>query len=97
MKILFVGDVYAKPGRRAAAFFIPQLIEAHVVDFCIVNGENSAGGFGITEKTIGSLAKADGLVVGSALCKSITNALARNTDPIRSVENMVKQLKAKII
>ena len=59
--------------------------------------QNVVIGFGITEKTIGSLAKADGLVVGSALCKSITNALARNTDPIRSVENMVKQLKAKII
>lgn len=50
MKILFVGDVYGKPGRRAAALLIPKLIETHGVDFCIVNGENSAGGFGITEK-----------------------------------------------
>jgi 2',3'-cyclic-nucleotide 2'-phosphodiesterase len=50
VKILFVGDVYAKPGRRAAAFFIPQIMEERGVDFCIVNGENSAGGFGITEK-----------------------------------------------
>lgn len=50
MKILFVGDVYAKPGRRAAALLIPQIINDRGVDFCIVNGENSAGGFGITEK-----------------------------------------------
>ena len=50
MKILFVGDVYGKPGRRAAAYWIPRLIEQRAVDFCIVNGENAAGGFGITEK-----------------------------------------------
>lgn len=49
MKVLFVGDVYGKSGRRAAALLIPKLIEAHGVDFCIVNGENAAGGFGITE------------------------------------------------
>jgi metallophosphoesterase (TIGR00282 family) len=49
LKILFVGDVYGKPGRRAAALLIPKLIEERGVDFCIVNGENSAGGFGITE------------------------------------------------
>ena len=50
MKILFVGDVYGRPGRRAAAELIPRLKEKHEVDFVIVNGENSAGGFGITEK-----------------------------------------------
>lgn len=49
MKILFVGDVYGKPGRRAAADLIPKLRTSHDIDFCIVNGENSAGGFGITE------------------------------------------------
>ena len=50
VKILFVGDVYAKAGRRAASLWIPRLMEERGVDFCIVNGENSAGGFGITEK-----------------------------------------------
>ena len=50
MKILFIGDVYGKPGRRAAAYLIPKLIAQHDIDFCIVNGENSAGGFGITAK-----------------------------------------------
>ena len=49
MKILFVGDVYGKPGRRAAAKIIPDLISTHDVEFCVVNGENAAGGFGITE------------------------------------------------
>ena len=50
MKVLFVGDVYGRPGRRAASEWVPRLIEEHGVDFCIVNGENAAGGFGITEK-----------------------------------------------
>ena len=50
MKILFVGDVYARPGRRAAAEWIPKIKESEAIDFCIVNGENAAGGFGITEK-----------------------------------------------
>ena len=50
VKILFVGDVYGRPGRRATAYWIPRLIAQHGVDFCIVNGENAAAGFGITEK-----------------------------------------------
>ena len=50
LKVLFVGDVYGRPGRRAAAELIPRLSEENGVDFCIVNGENAAGGFGITEK-----------------------------------------------
>ncbi len=49
VRILFVGDVYGKPGRRAASDLVPKLIEEREIDFTIVNGENSAGGFGITE------------------------------------------------
>ena len=59
--------------------------------------QNVVIGFGITEKTIRSLRKADGLVVGSALCKAITGALSKKLNPVRSVENVVKKLKAKII
>ncbi|MDP6777609.1 MAG: YmdB family metallophosphoesterase, partial [Candidatus Latescibacteria bacterium] len=50
MNILFVGDIYGKPGRRAASEQIPRLMVTRAVDFCIVNAENAAGGFGITEK-----------------------------------------------
>lgn len=49
MIILFVGDIYGKPGRRAVAEIIPRLREQRSVDFCVANGENAAGGFGITE------------------------------------------------
>ena len=50
MTILFVGDIYGRPGRRAAAAIIPRLREKLGVEFCIANGENTAGGFGITER-----------------------------------------------
>ena len=48
MRILMVGDVVGKPGRQAIQEWIPQLKAEHHVDFIIVNGENSAGGIGIT-------------------------------------------------
>ncbi len=49
MKILFVGDVFGKPGKRAASQFIPKIRVEHGIDFCIANGENAAGGFGLTD------------------------------------------------
>ncbi len=51
MKVLFVGDVVGKPGRAGLARAMPGLRERHSPDLVIVNGENSAGGLGITEKT----------------------------------------------
>jgi len=59
--------------------------------------KNVVIGFGITEKTISSLKKADGLVVGSALCKAITMSLLKKTNPVLQLNKMVKALKAKII
>ena len=48
MKLLFVGDVVGKPGRRALAKILPRLVDEHLVDYTVVNIENSAGGFGVT-------------------------------------------------
>jgi metallophosphoesterase (TIGR00282 family) len=50
MRILFVGDVFGVPGRRALEDRLPGLREELDVDFCIVNGENAADGAGITGK-----------------------------------------------
>ena len=50
MRLLFVGDVVGSPGRRLLEALLPQLREDHRVDFVVVNGENAAGGLGITEK-----------------------------------------------
>ena len=53
-------------------------------------------GFGITEKTIGKLKSADGLVVGSEICKEITRSLKSRQNPVTNVGRLVSKLKNKI-
>ncbi len=48
LTVLIVGDITGKPGMRAVRTALPGLIAKHEVDFVIANGENAAGGFGIT-------------------------------------------------
>lgn len=55
MKLLFIGDIVGQPGRRAVKELLPKLREAYALDFVIANGENSAGGSGITPKTAGEI------------------------------------------
>jgi hypothetical protein len=50
MNILFVGDIFGKPGREALLRWLPEFADEHAVDFVIANGENSANGAGITSK-----------------------------------------------
>ena len=59
--------------------------------------KNYVIGFGITEKTISGLKNADGLVVGSAICKKITESINRGQNPVINASNMVKKLKMKLI
>jgi tryptophan synthase alpha chain len=59
--------------------------------------KNVVIGFGITEETIASLKKADGLVVGSALCKEISKSIEKKQNPVTNVTNIVKRLRNKII
>ena len=56
MKLLFVGDVFGKPGRRAVVNLLPRLIDRHRADYVIVNVENSAGGFGVTPEIMAEFA-----------------------------------------
>ena len=63
----------------------------------IDKSKNVVIGFGITEKTIKFLKKADGLVVGSAICKEITNSIKKRQNPVTNVTKVVKKLKNKII
>jgi len=48
VKVLFIGDIFGEPGRRALARAIPRLVAQRQIDIVIGNGENAAGGFGIT-------------------------------------------------
>lgn len=51
MRILFIGDIVGKPGRRAVHALVPGLRIEHNVGLVVANGENAAGGFGITAET----------------------------------------------
>ncbi|WP_455243480.1 TIGR00282 family metallophosphoesterase [Petrachloros mirabilis] len=48
MKLLYIGDIMGEPGRRAVARALPRLISQRQIDIVVGNGENVAGGFGIT-------------------------------------------------
>ena len=48
MNILMVGDVFGESGRAALARHLPRLRQQHAIDFCVVNIENAASGFGVT-------------------------------------------------
>jgi metallophosphoesterase (TIGR00282 family) len=48
VKVLFIGDIFGEPGRRTVARAVPKLVAQRQIDIVIGNGENAAGGFGIT-------------------------------------------------
>jgi metallophosphoesterase (TIGR00282 family) len=50
VRILFIGDIVGRSGREAVAELLPGLVESQRIDFTIANGENAAGGIGITTK-----------------------------------------------
>ena len=67
MRLLFLGDVVGRAGRKAVVDALPGLRQRYGLDFVIVNAENSAGGFGITEAILEELidAGADAVTLGN--------------------------------
>lgn len=63
MRVLFIGDVVGGPGRRGLRETMPGLRERYAPDLTIVNGENSAGGMGITERTANDIFGAGAAVI----------------------------------
>lgn len=59
--------------------------------------KNLVIGFGITSKNISSFKSSDGCVVGSEICKNITNSIKNRKNPVTNVRNMVKNLRQKIL
>jgi metallophosphoesterase (TIGR00282 family) len=55
MKILFIGDIVGKPGRRAVRELLPWIVEEREIDFVIANCENAAAGFGVTSEVVEEL------------------------------------------
>jgi hypothetical protein len=67
MRILFIGDIIGRSGRKIVLDRLPGLIEQWKLDFVAINGENAAGGFGITETIYRELidAGADAVTLGN--------------------------------
>ena len=67
MRLLFLGDIVGRPGRIAVCEALPNLIKTYALDFVVINGENAAGGFGITEAIMNDLidAGADCVTLGN--------------------------------
>ena len=63
----------------------------------INKNKNCVIGFGITNHTISAFKSADGVVVGSEICKEITRSLKKRQNPVTNVNKMVKNLKNKIL
>jgi metallophosphoesterase (TIGR00282 family) len=63
IRILFLGDVVGEPGRKAVIEQLPLLKQSEELDFCIVNGENAAGGKGITPRIAIDLLRAGAAVI----------------------------------
>ena len=78
-----VGDVVGRPGRRAVQNILPQLIEQERIDFTIVNGENAAAGFGISESVAEELieAGADCITTGNHVWTQRGSEQLLNTHP----------------
>lgn len=80
VKLLFIGDIVGSPGRNAVKILLPKLRAQQALDFVIANGENSAGGSGITSKTAAEIFSAgvDVITSGDHLWdqKEVTELLA---------------------
>jgi tryptophan synthase alpha chain len=73
-----------------------KILENYEIIKKLSPSKNIVIGFGITEKTIGKLRSADGLVVGSAICKEISRSLKSRQNPVINVGKLVRKLKNKI-
>jgi metallophosphoesterase (TIGR00282 family) len=86
MRVLFVGDVYATPGLKAAVAFLDA--EAERYDAVVVNGENAAGGFGIARKHFERLRRAGADVV------TLGNHAFDNPDAYELLEESPRLIRA---
>ncbi len=87
MKLLLIGDIFGEPGRNAVKSVLPQLIQDQNIDFVVANGENAAGGRGITPKMCDELFKngVDVITTGNHIWdqRSILSYISENPKLIR--------------
>jgi len=87
LRILMVGDVVGKPGRKAVSVLLPELREKHDLDLIIANGENAAGGVGLTPDTAEELFRSGVDVITSG------NHIWHHKEIIAYIENEPRVLR----
>ena len=87
VKVLFIGDVVGRPGRRAVRELLPWLRQRHGLQVVIANAENAAGGSGITPETAWLFAQAFGTSPEFWVNLQANYDLARN-QPKRNVRRL---------
>jgi 2',3'-cyclic-nucleotide 2'-phosphodiesterase len=87
LRLLFIGDVVGRAGRAAVQSRLPRLREAWALDFVIVNGENAAGGFGITE------AICEELLAAGADCVTLGNHAFDQREALVFIERQPRLLR----
>ncbi len=97
MNIICIGDIFGKPGRVAVATILPKLIEEHKIDFVLINGENAAGGKGITDKIAEELFKLpiDVITAGNHIFEHASLHPYFNTHPVLRPLNIIEHLPGK--
>lgn len=87
IRVLAIGDIIGKPGRNAVSKFLPDIREEENIDFCIANGENSAGGNGITPQVAEELFSSgiDVITTGNHVWdkKEVKDIIGRNRNILR--------------
>jgi 2',3'-cyclic-nucleotide 2'-phosphodiesterase len=89
MRILFIGDIVGRPGRDVVAAELPRLKEQLKLDFVIANGENAAGGFGITRPV------ADDLFATGIDCLTTGNHWADQKEILTFIEHEDRILRPR--
>jgi calcineurin-like phosphoesterase len=87
MNFLLVGDVVGSPGRSVLYARLKPLIEKHAIDFTIVNGENSAGGLGITPKIAAAIFRSGADVITTG------NHIWRNKEILKVIDSEERILR----
>ncbi|MCF7858947.1 MAG: TIGR00282 family metallophosphoesterase [Candidatus Cloacimonetes bacterium] len=87
MNVLFIGDIFGSPGRKLITENLSVLKKEFAIDFCIANGENTAHGKGITEKTAGKLFRS------GIDCFTSGNHIWDRKESIDFIENEVRILR----
>lgn len=97
MKILAIGDIFGRPGRRVFRELLPSLIREHRADFVIANAENAAGGRGLTPKTADEILQSpvNVLTAGNHIWEHDVLRPYFDSHPILRPHNVSEQLPGK--